>query len=74
MLPAEAWPRPVPLGTRGKRDLGGDLGKGSIFDKYRVTDQFPAMYLLDSRGKIVYRTAGEDIAGLKRALASLGIQ
>jgi peroxiredoxin/outer membrane lipoprotein-sorting protein len=54
--------------------LGGDLGKGSVFDKYRVTDQFPATYLLDSHGRIVYRTAGEDIAGLKRALASLGIQ
>lgn len=54
--------------------LGGDLRKGSIFDKYRVTDQFPATYLLDSHGRIVYRTAGEDIAGLRRALASLGIQ
>jgi peroxiredoxin/outer membrane lipoprotein-sorting protein len=53
--------------------LGGDLRKGSVFEKYRVTDQFPATYLLDSNGKIVYRTAGEDIEGLKKALAGLGI-
>lgn len=54
--------------------LGGDPRRESIFDKYQVTDQFPATYLLDSQGRIVYRTAGEDIAGLKRALASLGIK
>jgi len=54
--------------------LGGDLHKGSVFEKYRVTDQFPATYLVDSHGKIVYRTAGEDIAGLRRALTSIGIQ
>ena len=54
--------------------MGGDLRKGSVFEKYEVSEQFPATYLLDSRGRIVYRTAGEDIAGLKRALASLGIE
>jgi peroxiredoxin len=54
--------------------MGGDLHKRSVFESYKVTDQFPATYLLDSRGRIVYRTAGEDVAGLKRALAALGIQ
>lgn len=53
--------------------LGGELRKGSVFEKYRITEQFPATYLLDSNGKIVYRTAGEDIQGLKKALAGLGI-
>jgi len=54
--------------------LGGHVSKTSVFDKYKVTDAFPASYLLNERGKIVYRSAGEDLVGLKRALDQLGFK
>ena len=52
--------------------LGGDIGKGSVFERYKVTETFPGSYLLNEQGKIVYRTTGADIEGLKRALGELG--
>ncbi len=54
--------------------LGGDLKNDSVFTHYKVTESFPGTYLLDSDGKIVYRATGEDIQGLKQALAKLGFQ
>lgn len=54
--------------------LGGSLRKGSVFERYGVTEQFPGTYLLDGDGKIVYRSTGEDLPGLKQELAKLGFR
>ncbi len=51
--------------------LGGEETPKSIFARYRVST-FPATYLLDANGHIVYRATGEDIAGLRQALKQLG--
>jgi thiol-disulfide isomerase/thioredoxin len=52
--------------------LGGEISKDSIFARYNVTETFPGTYLLDGNGTIVYRSTGEDLQGLTRALALLG--
>ena len=54
--------------------LGGNVGKGSIFEQYKVTEAFPGSYLLNEDGKVVYRTTGADIEGLKSALRQLGFK
>jgi peroxiredoxin/outer membrane lipoprotein-sorting protein len=54
--------------------LGGEPKAGSVFDRYKITDAFPGTYLLDDRGVVVYRSAGEDLQGLKRALTQLGLK
>jgi peroxiredoxin len=54
--------------------LGGSDGDNSVFQKYSVKT-YPATYLLDSNGKILYRTAGAaDITELRRVLGNLGLQ
>ncbi len=55
--------------------LGGEAaGDGKdVFGKYRV-EAFPTNYLVDSRGRVVYASTGFDQAGLKRALAKLGVK
>ena len=45
----------------------------SVFAKYGV-QAFPTNYLLDSSGKIVFRSVGFDEAGIRKALATLGVQ
>ncbi len=54
--------------------MGGEIREGSVFSRYHVTETFPGTYLLDADGKIVYRNTGEDLSGLKQALARLGLQ
>jgi peroxiredoxin/outer membrane lipoprotein-sorting protein len=51
----------------------GDDGESSVFIKYSVNSTFPATYLLDEQGQIVYRAAGIDEAGLRKALEKLGL-
>jgi peroxiredoxin/outer membrane lipoprotein-sorting protein len=53
--------------------LGGEETSQSVFTHYRIST-FPGTYLLDTEGHIVYRATGEDIAGLRRALAQLGFK
>lgn len=54
--------------------LGGELGKASVFADYKIAEAFPQTYLLDADGRVVYRTAGMDIEGLKRALQQIGFR
>lgn len=54
--------------------LGGEATKGSVFARYKVGDSYPGSYLLDGDGKVVYRSSGEDMAGLKQALAQIGFK
>jgi len=51
----------------------GDDGESNVFSKYSVRSTFPTTYLLDEQGRIVYRAAGVDEAGLRRALEKLGL-
>ena len=51
----------------------GDDGESNVFIKYSV-QSFPATYLLDERGRIIYRAAGVDEAGLRKALEKLGLR
>ena len=53
--------------------LGGEPDDHSVFASYRVST-FPVTYLLDGEGRIVFRTAGADVKGLKEALTRLGLQ
>ena len=52
--------------------LGGQDESG-VFTKFKVAG-FPVTYLLDSEGRVVYRAAGVDEAGLIRALKELGLK
>lgn len=54
--------------------LGGELGKASIFANYKISEAFPQTYLLDANERVVYRTAGIDIEGLKQALQQQGFR
>ncbi len=54
--------------------LSGEPDRGSVFASFKVADSFPATYLLDERGRIVYRSNGEDLDGLRRALADVGFR
>lgn len=54
--------------------LGGEFGRPGVFANYKVSEEFPQTYLLDAEGRIVYRTAGMDIDGLKRALQQIGLR
>lgn len=51
----------------GERDVPG------VYTSYHI-EAYPSTYLLDSEGKIVYRSVGVDEAGLLRALKELGLQ
>ena len=51
--------------------IGGE-GESGIFSHYRVVT-YPATYLLDADGKIVFRSAGLNEAGLRMALTNLGL-
>jgi peroxiredoxin/outer membrane lipoprotein-sorting protein len=53
--------------------LGGEETKQSVFARYQVS-VFPGTYLLNADGQVVYRATGEDIAGLRQALAKLGFK
>jgi peroxiredoxin len=50
----------------GERDGPGVMGA------YRV-ETYPSTYLLNSEGKVVYRSVGVDEAGLRQALRELGL-
>jgi peroxiredoxin len=54
--------------------MGGSVSETSVFSRYKVAEVFPGTYLLDEHGRIVYRSAREDMAGLERALAQLGFK
>lgn len=47
-------------------------GVDGTFEQYGI-QAFPTNYLLDSTGKVVYRSVGFDEAGLKAALKKLGL-
>jgi peroxiredoxin len=51
----------------------GEATEPNVFMKYSV-ESYPASYLLDSEGRIVYRTTGADEAGLLLALEKLGLK
>lgn len=51
----------------------GDEAEPSVFSKYAVGG-YPVTYLLDAEGRVVYRSAGLDEAGLLRALEGLGLK
>ena len=51
----------------GERKTPGVLGSYHI-------ETYPSTYLLDSEGKIVYRSVGVNEAGLLQALKKLGVQ
>jgi hypothetical protein len=51
----------------------GGPGGSSVFRDYRV-EVYPTSYLLDERGKIVYRGVGPDEGGLRAALKRLGLE
>ena len=46
---------------------------GSVFEKYGV-QAFPTNYVLDGEGKVVFRAIGFDEAGMRKALADLGVK
>ena len=49
----------------------GDRGQtGSVFEKYGV-QAFPTNYLLDSEGKVVFRSVGFDEKGLRAAINNI---
>ena len=54
--------------------LGGEFERAAVFKNYKVSEAFPQTYLLDADGRIVYRSAGMDIEGLKGALQQLGFR
>jgi hypothetical protein len=61
-----AFPFKIALGKeQGDRETG-------IFKQYRV-DTYPSNFLIDSSGKIVFRSVGFDEQGLRAALAKMGI-
>ena len=50
------------------------MGKGgSTLENYRI-ETYPSTYLLNSEGKVVYKSVGIDQPGLLRALKELGLQ
>ena len=52
--------------------LAKDVTPG-VITNYRI-ESYPSTYLLNSEGKIVYRSAGVDEPGLLRALKDVGLQ
>ena len=52
--------------------VGKAEGPG-VLSSYRI-ETYPSTYLLNSEGKIVYKSVGIDQAGLLRALKELGLQ
>src|SRR5204863_496537 len=50
-----------------------DQDKGSVFASYGV-EACPTNYLLDSKGRIVYRATGFDENALRAALVSVGVK
>jgi thiol-disulfide isomerase/thioredoxin len=60
------WTFPIGLGFKERKNQ-------NIPANFFV-DLFPTNYLLDHSGKVVYRQAGWDEAGLRRALQALGFR
>ena len=50
----------------------GDRESPGVVGNYRI-ETYPSTYLLNSEGKIVYKSVGIDEAGLRRALSALGL-
>jgi thiol-disulfide isomerase/thioredoxin len=65
-LSASGWTFPVALGAKERR---GQHVPGLYF-----VQLFPTNYLVDASCTIVYRQAGWDETGLRRALESLGVR
>jgi peroxiredoxin len=59
-----AFTFPIAMGERNAR---------GVLDSYRI-ETYPSNYLLDSEGRIVYRSVGVDETGLLQALKKLGFQ
>ena len=56
--------------------LIGMPGKGQNYDaatQYRV-EAYPTNYVLDSNGKVVFRTVSFDEEGIRAALGKLGVK
>ena len=55
--------------------MGGERGGKSspVFEQYGV-QAYPTNYLLDSEGKVVWRSVGFDEAGLRAAIKKMGLQ
>ncbi len=56
--------------------LIGMKGKGDNYDaalQYRV-QAYPTNYILDSSGKVIFRSVGFDEAGIRKALEKLDIK
>jgi peroxiredoxin len=51
----------------------GDRKTPGVLGSYHI-ESYPSSYLLDSEGKIVYRSVGVNEAGLLQALKKLGLQ
>jgi peroxiredoxin/outer membrane lipoprotein-sorting protein len=51
----------------------GDRKTPGVLGSYHI-ESYPSSYLLDSEGKIVYRSVGVNEAGLLQALKKLGVQ
>lgn len=56
-----------------KMAMGEKQGKNTVFSRYGV-QAYPTNYLLNGKGKIVFRSVGFDEAGLKAALIKMGIK
>jgi hypothetical protein len=48
-------------------------GRGRIFQQYHV-EAYPTNYLIDTHGKVVYRSLGFDESGLRAALEQMGLK
>ena len=55
--------------------MGGEHGAegADVFTQYGVL-AYPTNYLIDSEGKVVWRSAGFDEAGLRAAIKEMGLE
>jgi hypothetical protein len=54
--------------------ISEDKGDGKdVVARYGV-EAFPTNYVLDGRGRVVFRSTGFDEAGIRKALAKLGVK
>ncbi len=53
--------------------IGRPRLRSAIFKRYGV-HAYPTNYVVDSKGKVVFRCVGFDDAGIKKALAQLGVK
>lgn len=47
--------------------------KGNISEKYNVS-AYPSNFVIDAKGKVVFSCVGFDEAGIRKALAKLGVK